>query len=152
MAIPFLRSHPARVALVVGVIVAVVVGGALAAFAARENLEDSRADLAEAQADRRGLRRQLAVTHRDLDDQTFARDLLRIQLRRVEREILANRGNLGNTRRKSASRYTRIPVLTECLTGVASALNAASVGDEHTTLLAVLSIEPTCARARGQAP
>jgi chromosome segregation ATPase len=146
------RSPWPRVALVVVVVVAVVVGGALATFAARESLDRSRDDLATARAERRELRRELSATHQDLDDQTFARDLLRIQLRKVERQIAANRGDLGTARRKSASRYTRIPVLTECLTGVTSALNAASVGDDDTTLLAAIAIEPTCARARGHAP
>jgi hypothetical protein len=136
----------------VAVAVAAVVGGALATFAAREDLDRSRDDLAATQAERRHLRRQLSATHQDLDDETFARDLLRIQLRKVERRIATNRGDLGSARRKSASRFTRIPVLTECLTGVTSALNAASVGDDDTTLLAAIAIEPTCARARGRAP
>jgi septal ring factor EnvC (AmiA/AmiB activator) len=152
VAVKKLRSRRARLAVVAGIVVVIVVAGTASALGARSALEDTRDDLAAAQTERRTTNKELRKTNKDIEGTTFGRDLIRAQLEDTERQIRRARGDLGTTKRRSASKYARIPVLSECLNGVASALNAASVGDGRTALLAVLTIGDVCDRAQGRQP
>ena len=133
-----------------GFVAVVLVAGTITAAFARSALEDARDELAAAETERQETRHEVRKTDRKIEGTNYGRLLIRAQLKDVERQIRRSRGDLGSTRQRSATKYARIPVLTECLNGVASALNAAAVSDNRTAVFAVVGVSDICARARGQ--
>jgi septal ring factor EnvC (AmiA/AmiB activator) len=150
VAAKFLDSRRARIALLGGIVAVIVIAGTVSAVLARSALEDSRDELSAAETERQETRHKVRKTERKLEATNYGRLLIRAQLEETERQIRRSRGNLGTTRERAASKYARIPVLTECLNGVSSALNAAAVGDNQNAVLAVVGVNDICARARGQ--